>query len=141
MFTRPGWSSSSGQPTSSTNAITHYSAGDHCPVPGDWWPFKPSPEQQITWEPGHIPAPARWQSTVLLIVTLTPGSSWWVGVGVCGFCTIQVQRKRIKRFTWKACLSHIIQCRSNKVNLFTYIYVYCRVTIYLQDRGDRGPTI
>ena len=132
MFTRPGWSSSSGQPTSSTNAITHYSAGDHCPVPGDWWPFKPSPEQQITWEPGHIPAPARWQSTVLLIVTLTPGGSWWVGVGVCGFCTIQVQRKRIKSLTWKTCLiskSSYIQFMSSKVNLFT-----CRVRIYLQGR-------
>ena len=79
MFTRPDWSSS-GQPTSSTNAIIPYSAGDQCPVPGDWWPFKPSPEQQITWEPRHwtIPAPARWQSTVLANCNINP---WWFVVG------------------------------------------------------------
>ena len=77
MFTRPDWSSS-GQPTSSTNAIIPYSATARCPVTGGHLNRLPSSRSPGNLDTGPIPAPARWQSPVLANCNINP---WWFVVG------------------------------------------------------------
>ena len=79
MFTRPDWSSS-GQPTSSTNAIIPYSAAARCPVTGGHLNRLPSSRSPGNLDTGPSPPPPDGSHQSSLIVALTPGGSWWVGV-------------------------------------------------------------